>query len=383
MLVLLITLALIAPPAGSTQSANPKGAAVMPVQRPLRVALVGLAPRLAAGGAAEAGAIEASLKDALARDPRVVMTDPSQLRSALAGIKYDGSINLSKDEARRLGSAIGCDFFIVGKAEVFTRSERQNEEHEEAFAGVMVVDGRGGALAVFDFLNERAPAKGDALAALIKALGSRVAFYVERMNEFRAAREATPAQAISARAGDAGAPGLEKVVDLPDTESAAGAGFKAPEFFNRVKPEYTDAADQANITATVEATAVFRASGEVGEIEITRWAGFGLDESAERAIRRLKFKPATRDGKPISVRAGVRYNFRRVDDSNVKPPPPAANPDGKIEKNPTKLNRSDYYGGRAQAPVDATRLKPRSPLASAGIVGQISVGDGEHSSVRQ
>jgi TonB family protein len=336
MLVLLITLALIAPPAGSAQSANLKGAAVTPVQRPLRVALVGLAPHM------RGGAIEAPLKDGLARDPRVVMTDPSQLGVALAGIKYDGSINLSKDEARRLGSAIGCDFFIVGKAEVFTRSERGNEEHEEAFAGVMVVDGRGGALAVFDFLNERAPTKGAALAALTKALGSRVAFYVERMNEFRAAREAAPAQAISARAGDAGATGLEKVEDLPDAESAAGAGFKAPEFFNRVKPEYTDAADRADVTATVEATAIFGASGEVGEIEITRWAGFGLDESAERAIRRLKFKPATRDGRPVSVRAGVRYNFRRVDDSNVKPSPPAASPDGKIEKKPTELNRSDY-----------------------------------------
>jgi outer membrane biosynthesis protein TonB len=38
-----------------------------------------------------------------------------------------------------------------------------------------------------------------------------------------------------------------------------------------------------------------------------------LDEAAERAIRQLKFKPATRAGLAVSVRAGVRYNFRRVD----------------------------------------------------------------------
>jgi protein TonB len=99
---------------------------------------------------------------------------------------------------------------------------------------------------------------------------------------------------------------------MSDAESAVGAGFKAPEFLNRVKPEYTREADQANITATVEARAVFRADGEIGEIEITRWAGFGLDQAAERAIRQLKFKPATRDGRPVSVRAVVRYNFRRV-----------------------------------------------------------------------
>jgi len=50
----------------------------------------------------------------------------------------------------------------------------------------------------------------------------------------------------------------------------------------------------------------------VGEIQIVRWGGFGLDESAERAIRQLKFKPATRDGRAVSVRAIVRYNFRRL-----------------------------------------------------------------------
>ncbi|HEX8091643.1 MAG TPA: energy transducer TonB [Blastocatellia bacterium] len=359
MLILLITFALTAPPTGFAQPAYLRGAAVTPVERPLRVALVGLAPLIPAGSAVEARAVEASFKDALARDTRVVMTEPSQLQMALAGIKYDGSINLSKDEARRLGSAIGCDFFIVGKAEVFTRSERENEEHEEAFVGVMVVDSRGGAIAVFDFLNEQAATKGAALAAVIKALGSRVAFYVGRMNEFRAGREAAVAQADSPRAGKPDALDLERVEDLPATESAAGAGFKAPEFFNRVKPEYTDAADRANITATVEATAVFRASGEVGEIEITRWAGFGLDESAERAIRQLKFKPATRDGRPVSVRASVRYNFRRVNDSNVKPSPPSANPGGKIERKPAELNRNDYYGEPWRRPP-AEEAKGRS-----------------------
>ncbi|HVG18223.1 MAG TPA: energy transducer TonB [Blastocatellia bacterium] len=285
-----------------------------PVQRPLRVALIGLAPP-ASNSVAEARAIETYFKDALARDARVVMTEPSQIRTAVAGIKYDGSINMSKDEARRLGSAIGCDFFIVGKAEVLTRSERENEEHEEALVGVMVVDSRSGALAVFDFLNERAPTKGAALAAVIKSLGGRVAAYVERMNEFRARRESPPGRADSSHAGGAEASGLERVEDMPDAESAVGADFKAPQFLNRVKPEYTAEADRADIAATVEARAVFRANGEIGQVEITRWAGFGLDEAAERAIRQLKFKPAARNGRPVSVRASVRYNFRRVSDA--------------------------------------------------------------------
>ena len=99
---------------------------------------------------------------------------------------------------------------------------------------------------------------------------------------------------------------------MPAEGSPQSTGFTAPQFLNRVKPEYTEEAGRADINATVEAKAVFRADGEVGEVEIIRWAGFGLDESAERAIRGLKFKPATRDGRAVSVRALVRYNFRRL-----------------------------------------------------------------------
>jgi TonB family protein len=295
--------------------AYPRGLTAARTQRPLRVALIGFAPFASDSNGAEARAIESSFKDALARDARVSITEPSQLRSALAGIKYGGSINMSKDEARRLGAAIGCDFFIVGKAEVFTRSEREREEHEEAFVGVMIVESRSGALAVFDFVNARASTRVAALDVLIRSLNAKVAVYAQRMNESRMRREAVPAQTAPPRASDVNASALETVEDMTDVESAVGAGFKAPEFLNHVKPEYTDEAGRANITATVEALAVFRANGEIGEIEITRWAGFGLDEAAERAIRQLKFRPATRNSRPVSVRASVRYNFRRIGDS--------------------------------------------------------------------
>ena len=323
-----------APDLPLAQPAYLKGLIVARIQSPLRVALIGFAPFASISNGAESRAIESSFKGALARDARVSITEPSQLQSALAGIKYDGSINMSKDEARRLGAAIGCDFFIVGKAEVFTRSEREREEHEEAFVGVMIVDSRSGALAVFDFVNGRASTKVAALDALIKSLNAKVATYAERMNEYRVRREAAPAQTLPSHASDVNASALEKVEDMTDAEPAVGAGFKSPEFLNRVKPDYTDEANRADITATVEALAVFRANGEIGEIEITRWAGFGLDEAAERAIRQLKFRPATRDGRPVSVRASVRYNFRRVSDSSVKPSPPAANPADKTERPP-------------------------------------------------
>ena len=272
---------------------------------PLRLALIGLRWPETATDAQAARLLDAALAQALARDARVVMIDGAQLRPALAGIGYDGSINLSAEDARRIGSALGCDFFIIGKAESLTRSERENQSHEETLIGLMMVDGRTGRLAVFDFIAEKSATREASLEGAVKTLAARTTGYIDRILEFRAARFRIQTQSSST---------IDPVEDIPDEGSTRSAGFIPPLFLNRVKPEYTPEADRAGISATVEAKVVFRRNAEVGEIEITRWAGFGLDESAARAIRQLKFKPATRDNQPVSVRAVIRYNFRRVRD---------------------------------------------------------------------
>jgi TonB family protein len=263
--------------------------------KPLRVAAIGFV-------GVSTGNDEATLYAALAKDERVVLIESSQLQPALNGIGYKGSLNLSVKEAQGIGAAIGCDFFILGRADTAIRSEAANESHVEALLGVMVVDSRSGALAYFDFILEKAASREAAQRKAAQTLASRASLYIEKMYAFRAAREAFAP------------PASKPVEEMPDTESAMAAGFKAPEFLNRVKPDYPDEASLADITATVEAKAVFQADGEVGEIEIVRWAGFGLEEAAMRAIRQLKFKPARRDGKAISVRALIRYNFRRVNE---------------------------------------------------------------------
>ena len=274
---------------------------------PLRLALIGLK----SADAQPARLLDAALAQALSHDARVAMIGGEQWRPALAGVGYDGSINLFAEEARRLGAALGCDFFIIGKAETLTRSERENQSHEETLVGLMVVDGRSGQLAVFDFIAEKAATREASLDAAAKTLAARASGYVDRILEVRAARFRVQNPSPSAS---------DHVEDIPDEGSARSVGFSPPLFLNRVKPEYTSEADRAGISATVEAKVVFRRNAEVGEIEITRWAGFGLDESAARAIRQLKFKPATRDGRAVSVRAAVRYNFRRTSAPDIKSP---------------------------------------------------------------
>jgi len=278
---------------------------------PLRLAFIGLQWPEAVKDSQAARSIDASLTDALTRDARVMIIDSSQSRPALAGIGYDGSINLSNEEARRVGSAMGCDFFITGKAETLTRSERENQSHKETLIALMIVDGRSGQLALYDFIAEKSGDRETSLQGAAKTVATRAPSYVDRIIAYRATRSTI--QPLSSPAGDI-------VEDIPEQGSSRSAGFSPPEFLNRVKPEYTNEADRAGISARVEATAVFHRDGRVGEIEIIRWAGYGLDESAARAIRQLKFKPATRDGRAVSVRAVIRYNFRRVDRPEVKNP---------------------------------------------------------------
>jgi len=245
---------------------------------------------------------------------------------------------MTRDEARRAGAAIGCDFFITGKLEVVTRSDKKAESHEEAFVGVMIVNARSGELALFDFLSEKAPSREIAVNALELAIRRRFAGYIDRMLEIRAR-----AQTIAAPPpATARTTVINLIEDLPDQDSPRSVGFKPPQFISRVKPGYTTEAEQADITATVEMMVVFLSDGDVGTIEITRWAGFGLDESAAAAVRQFKFSPALRDGKPINVRAMIRYNFRRVNDSSDQSEAPTPQPPEKPERDLKPLFKPTY-----------------------------------------
>jgi hypothetical protein len=190
----------------------------------------------------------------------------------------------------------------------------------------MIVDGRTGALAIFDFISNKASTREAAQQAVIRTLDARAPGYVDRMIQRRE-------QALKPRSRESiGSATADVIEEVPAEDSLRATGFKPPEVLNRVKPEYTNEARKADITATVEAMVVFRSNGEVGGIEITRWAGFGLEESSERALLQLKFKPGTRAGEPISVRAMIRYNFRRI----VEPPGKLDQPDPKLPEKPER-----------------------------------------------
>lgn len=261
--------------------------------QPPRVALIGFT------GNAKTP-VERVITEALAGDERISIIDPGQVLAAVRGALYDGSINLSREEARRLGSAVGCDFFIIGKAELITRSDRENASFVEALVGVFIVDGRAGEMVLFDFIADKAASTESASGSAAKDLGARFSTYINEVVQWESSR----GRKAALRSG-------ELIEDMPDEDSPRREGFKAPEFLNRVRPDYPEEADRADVSATVEARVVLSSDGVIGEVEIIRWAGYGLESTAVRAIKQLKFTPAIRNGEPVSVRALIRYNFRR------------------------------------------------------------------------
>jgi hypothetical protein len=55
-------------------------------------------------------------------------------------------LNLNVDEARDIGAAIGCDFFIVGDSQTLRRSPSTGAAYYESYASIFLVSARTGRL---------------------------------------------------------------------------------------------------------------------------------------------------------------------------------------------------------------------------------------------
>jgi len=75
------------------------------------------------------------------------------------------------------------------------------------------------------------------------------------------------------------------------------------------EPIYTDRARNAGISGTVILRAVFSANGTVGHILVLRSLPGGLTEQAIEAAKKIRFIPATRDGKLVAMIMELQYNF--------------------------------------------------------------------------
>ena len=77
-----------------------------------------------------------------------------------------------------------------------------------------------------------------------------------------------------------------------------------------VVPAYPPEARANEVEADVALEVVLDASGAVTSARIARRAGYGFDDAALSAIRRYRFFPALKDGRPVGVRMRWSVSFR-------------------------------------------------------------------------
>ncbi|HEY3579932.1 MAG TPA: energy transducer TonB [Pyrinomonadaceae bacterium] len=232
-----------------------------------------------------------------------LVADADLTRSAAMGSGYTGSLNLSVNEARDLGAVLATDFYVLGDAQVLRRSSFEKPVYYEAYCSVFVVSSRTGRLLDWErpsFNSDQANKANDLLLEHLIALSQKLLVVMRRaIEDERIQRTVVPTSPV---------PLIE---EAPDDQTAAAEGLRLPRPYRRLRPEYPKTAALAEAEATVDVAVEIGADGEVGDVQVVRWAGFGLDEATVATVRQMHFFPAMKNGTAIPLRVLLRYNFRK------------------------------------------------------------------------
>jgi periplasmic protein TonB len=89
-----------------------------------------------------------------------------------------------------------------------------------------------------------------------------------------------------------------------------GGGVTAPALLAKVEPEYSEEARKAKYQGTVLLYVEIDSAGHAQNMRVLHSLGLGLDEKAMEAVKKWRFRPGTKDGKPVTVVATIEVNFR-------------------------------------------------------------------------
>jgi periplasmic protein TonB len=89
-----------------------------------------------------------------------------------------------------------------------------------------------------------------------------------------------------------------------------GGGVSAPRPLYDPDPEYSEEARKAKYQGSVVLDVTVAADGRPRDLRVVRSLGMGLDERALEAVRRWRFDPAMKDGRPVAVRVSIEVAFR-------------------------------------------------------------------------
>ena len=98
-------------------------------------------------------------------------------------------------------------------------------------------------------------------------------------------------------------------LDDPDRVYPTARVTERARVLAKPEPQYTEDARRNQIMGSVVLRVVFSRDGEVTNIRAIHALPFGLTERAIAAARQIRFRPATRDGRPVNVYMQLEYNF--------------------------------------------------------------------------
>jgi TonB family protein len=113
----------------------------------------------------------------------------------------------------------------------------------------------------------------------------------------------------------------QKVVSLqkpPETDDIAsigalekiGPGVSAPVVLHSPEAEFTDDARRANYDGICVISMIVDSHGIPQNVRIVKPLDYGLSEKAVEAVKKYRFTPAIKNGKPVPVMVTVEVNFR-------------------------------------------------------------------------
>ena len=257
-------------------------------------------------GARAADTIRRSILKDSAKDFALVDSDLAQ--SAAAGAGYDGSLNLSIDDARDIGAAIGADAYFIGDAQTVRRSPSTGAVYFESYASIFLVSARTGRSILWERPLERRDTPDEAEQALLQKLSSP-----DMTRHYQIAiRRALEDESVERTEAVESPPPI--ILGMSDNAIDSPRDTREPRPYRRVKPPYPPSAAIAEVEAVVDVLVDVDSRGEVGRVQIARWAGYGLDQSVIDTVKQMHFFPAMQNEKAVPMRVLLRYNFR-------KPPP--------------------------------------------------------------
>lgn len=101
------------------------------------------------------------------------------------------------------------------------------------------------------------------------------------------------------------------ISEIPATSlEKIGNGVSAPVPIHTPQAKYTREAKKKKIQGVCIVSLIVDVNGLPQNPKVVQSVGYGLDESAIKAIKTYRFKPSMKDGHPVAVQMRIQVNFR-------------------------------------------------------------------------